>query len=126
METAQSPLAHLGDKQVLASLHYASEDQLRYNDSAHEETTQSYHYSKMIIDNKYAFIIRNHNRVMAAMARPSDAGKGDLIIRDKDVIIADCCAAKTLTGSLLNTTTATEKVTISETADGRDSMKASH
>ena len=80
----------------------------------------------MTIDDKYAFIIRDHNRVMAAMARPSDAGKGDLIIRDKDVIIADCGAAKTLTGSLLNTTATTEKVTIIESADGRDSMKASH
>ena len=67
---------------------------------------------------QYAFIIRDHNRAMAAMARPSDAGKGDLIIRDKDVIIADCGAAKTLTGSLLNTTAATDKATIIETADG--------
>ena len=52
VETAQSPLAHLGNKQALASLHCASEDQLRYNVSAHEETTQSYQDSKMIIDDK--------------------------------------------------------------------------
>ena len=41
VETTQSPLAHLGNKQALASLHNASEDhQLRYNYFTPEDTPQ--------------------------------------------------------------------------------------
>jgi hypothetical protein len=41
------------------------------------------------------------------------------------VIVTDCCTSSTLTGSLINTTNVGEQITIVETADGKDSMKAS-
>ncbi len=47
-------------------------------------------------------------------------------IKDKSVIATDCCASSTLTGLLINTTGIGERITIIETADGKESMRESH
>jgi hypothetical protein len=60
------------------------------------------------------------------MARPVSGEAGPLVIKDKSVIINDCGASATITGSLINTSETSERITIIETADGRDSMTASH
>ncbi len=80
----------------------------------------------MIIKDEFAFIIRDYDQARAAMARPTRAETGPLIIKDKSVIVTDCCASSTLTGSLINTTDVGERITIIETADGKESVRESH
>ena len=57
------------------------------------------------------------------MARPSDAGPVVTQLKDKSVIVMDCGASRTVTGSLLNTREVIKKTINIETADG---LKATH
>ena len=57
--------------------------------------------STMIIKEDFAYIIREHT-ARAAMARPSDTGQIVTQLKDKSVIVMDCGASRTVTGSLLN------------------------
>ena len=54
----------------------------------------------MTIKDDFAFIIRNHT-ARAAMSRPSDTVP--LVIKGKSVIVMDCGASSSVTGSLINT-----------------------
>ena len=60
------------------------------------------------------------------MARPSKTGPIITQLKDKSVIVMDCGASHTMTGSLLNTRDVIEKTTNIETADGKESLKASY
>ena len=60
------------------------------------------------------------------MARRSDAVPCQWVIKDKSAIVMDCGASSLVTGSLINTKDVIEKITNIETADGVDSMKATH
>jgi len=77
------------------------------------------------IKDYFAFIIQDHiTAERAAMARPADAEP--LVVKDNTTIVMDCGASSSLTGSLLNTKEISEKVTRIETADGAETMKATH
>ena len=79
----------------------------------------------MIIKEDFAFIIRDY-AARAAMARPSNTSPMVTQLKDKSVIVMDCGASRTVTGSLLNTREVTEKTTNIKTADGKQSLKATH
>ena len=79
----------------------------------------------MIIEEDFSYIIREHT-ARAAVARPSDAGPMVTQLKDKSVIVMDCGASRTVTGSLLNTRVVIEKTINMETADGKQSLKSSH
>ena len=58
------------------------------------------------------------------MARPS--GQLPQSITDKSVIVMDCGASQTITGSVLNCSDIREKITKIVTADGKESMTSTH
>jgi hypothetical protein len=120
-ETAQKPLARLGIKQAMASLYFAPQEEHECNDSIQEETIQWEQTAKVIIKDEFAFINRDYYLARAAKARTTSAEKGPVIIKDKSVIVTDCSASSTLTGSLINTTGVGERIIIIETADGKES-----
>ena len=64
----------------------------------------------MIIKEDFAFIIREY-AARAAMARPSEMGPTVTQLKDKSVVVMDCGASRTVTGSLLNTRDVAEKNT---------------
>ena len=117
VESAQLPLACVGFKQALTSLHFVPEETLRCNDSIHEVTNQCVQEPIVKIKDDFAFIIRDHTE-RAAMARPSDAAPW--VIKDKSAIFMDCGASSSVTGSLINTKDVIEKIIKIETADGVD------
>ena len=88
-----------------------------------EVTTQCTQESTVTIKDDFAFIIRDHTE-RAAMARQSDTAPWE--IKDKSAIVMDCGAFSSVIGSLINTKNVIEKITKTETADGVDSMKATH
>ena len=53
----------------------------------------------MIIKEDFYYIVREYT-ARAAMATPSDAGPVVTQIKDKSVIVMDCGASRTVTGSL--------------------------
>jgi hypothetical protein len=59
------------------------------------------------------------------MANPSDVAQSDYG-QDKSVIVMDCGASTTVTGSLLNCTDIVEKITTVETAKDGEGMTATH
>ena len=122
VESAKKPQASLGIKQALALLHFVPKDSLRCNDSIHEVTTQCGQDSTMRIKDDLAFIVLDY-AARAAMAQPSKTGPTVIQVKDNSVMVWDCCASSSVTGSLLNTRDVTEKITHIETADG---MKATH
>ena len=61
----------------------------------------------------------------AAMANPSDVAQTDYG-KDKSVIVMDCGASTTMTGSLLNCADIVEKITTVETAKDGEGMTATH
>ena len=61
----------------------------------------------------------------AAMANPSDVAQTDYG-KDKSVIVVDCGASTTMTGSLLNCADIVEKITTVETAKDGEGMTATH
>ena len=122
---SQLPVAVLGFKQALTSLNLAHTDLWRGRISIQENATLDDQDSTMIIKEDFAFIIREHT-ARAAMARPSDTGPMVTQLKDKSVIVMDCGASCTMTGSLLNTREVTEKTRNIETADGKESLKATH
>jgi hypothetical protein len=69
-QSAQLPLACVGCKQALTSLHLVPEETLRWNDSIHEVTTPCVQEPTVKIKDDFASIIRDHTE-RAAMARPS-------------------------------------------------------
>ena len=105
---SQLPLAMQGFKQDLTSLNLAPTDLWRGKISIHEDATLDDKDSTMIIKEDFAFIIREH-RARAEMARPSETGPMVTQLKDKSVIVMDCGASRTVTGSLLNTREVTEK-----------------
>ena len=60
------------------------------------------------------------------MARPSKTGPMVTQLKDKSVIVMDCGTSCTVTGSLLNTREVIKQTTNIETADGMESLKATH
>ena len=92
----------LGIKQALASLNLAPTDLWRGRISIQENATLDYQDSTMIIKEDFSYIIREYT-ACAAMARPSDASPMVTQLKDKSVIVMDCGASRTVTGSLLNT-----------------------
>ena len=55
----------------------------------------------VIVHERFAFIFKNHDKTeRAAMARPSKQSPQS--ITDKSVVVMDCGASQTITGSLLN------------------------
>ena len=75
----------------------------------------------MIIKEDFSYIIREYT-ARAAMARPSNAGPAVTQLKDKSVIVMDCVASRTVTGSLLNTREVIENTTNIETADGKQNL----
>ena len=112
VEIAQTPETCLGFKQALTSLHFVPREAQECKDSNCEENIQCDQPSKIIIDDEHAFIIREYNRERAAMARPVSGEAGPLVIKDKSVIINDCGASATITGSLINTSETSEKIAL--------------
>ena len=115
----------LGFKQALASLNLTPTDLWRGRISIQENTTSDDQDSTMIIKEDFSYIIREYT-ARAAMARPSDSGPMVTQLKDKYAIVMDCGASRTVTGSLLNTREVIEKTTNIETADGKQSLKATH
>ena len=99
---SQLPLAMLGFKQALTSLNLAPKDLWRGKITFHEDAPPDDQDSTMIIKEDFAFIIREH-AARAAMAQPSETGPMVTQLKDKSVIVMDCGASRTVTGSLLNT-----------------------
>ena len=92
----------LGFKQPLTSLNLAPTDLWRGRISIQENSTLDDQDSTMIIKEDFSYIVREYT-ARAAMARPSDAGPVVTQIKDKSVVVMDCGASRTVTGSLLNT-----------------------
>ena len=76
------------------------------------------------IHERFAHIYCNP-KARAAMANPSDVAQSDYG-QDKSVIVMDCGASTTVTGSLLNCTDIVEKITTVETAKDGEGMTATH
>ena len=105
-------------------LHFVPKDPRRCTDSTHEVTTQRNQDSTIRIKDDFAFIIRDYEALArAAMARPSETDPTVIQVKDKSVIVMDCDASSSVTGSLLNTRDVTVKITHIETADGNDSCR---
>ena len=113
----------LGFKQALTSLNLAPKDLWRGKITFHEDATLDDQDNDIKED--FAFITREY-AARAAMARPSETGPTVTQLKDKSVIVMDCGASRTMTGSLLNIRDVNEQKTNIETADGKESLKASH
>ena len=92
----------LGFNQALTSLNLAPTDLWSGRISIQENATLDDQDSTMIIKEDFSYIVREYT-ARAAMARTSDAGPVVTQIKDKSVVVMDCCASHTVTGSLLNT-----------------------
>ena len=114
-----------GFKQALTSLNLAPTDLWSGRISIQENATLDDQEPTMIIKEDFYYIVREYT-ARAAMARSSDAGPTVTQIKDKSVVVMDCGASRTVTGSLLNTREVIEKTINIETADGKQSMKSSH
>ena len=125
VKAIQTAPASLDFKQAMASLHFVPENTLGCNDSSQEVTIQCAQEQTVRIKDDFAFIIQDHiTAERAAMARPKEAEPW--VIKDNSTIVMDCGASSSLTGSLLNTNEISEKMTRIETADGAETMKATH
>jgi RNase P/RNase MRP subunit p30 len=92
----------LGFKQALTSLNLAPTDLWSGRISIQENATLDDQDSTMIIKEDFSYIVRVYT-ARADMARPSDSGPVVTQIKDKSVVVMDCGASRTVTGSLLNT-----------------------
>ena len=94
-----------------------------------------YHDDREMIGEEETTVIKLHERfapiccnptARAAVAKPKDAQSTTDYSNDKSVIVMDCGASTTLTGSLLNCADIVEKITTIETAKDGEGMIATH
>ena len=92
----------LGFKQALTSLNLTPTDLWSGWISIQENATLDDQDSTMIIKEDFSYIVREYARAAAAaMARSSDASPVVTQIKDKSVVVMDCCASRTMTGSFI-------------------------
>ena len=122
------PVTHseLDFKQAMASSNiapYHQDEGQPIPNSANTENVGDDTDDTVIIPERFAYILKNETE-RAAMARPS--GQSPQSITDKSILVMDCGASQTITGSLLNCSDVHEKTTKIVTADGKESMILTH
>ena len=124
-EDRQDHVIDLTVKQAMASSNYATySKQLQVKEWYNNDypATQD---DVVRIHERFAHIYFNAN-VRAAMARHEDSESNYDYSKDKSVIVMDCGASVTITGSLLNCEDVELKITKIETAKEAESIMASH
>ena len=128
----EARLSHTWDmtvKQAMASSNTAS-----YSTAGRlEQINDSYKEDQLTINKNGKTVIQIHERfahifcnptARAAMANPSDVQSN--YSTDKSVIVMDCGASTTITGSLVNCTDIAETETLIDTAKEGEGMTATH
>jgi hypothetical protein len=129
-EARPSPTQDQTVKQAMASLNtapYSPVDKLAQIQDLYQDdqvTIREDGTTVIKIHERFAHIYCNP-KARAAMANPSDVAQSDYG-QDKSVIVMDCGASTTVTGSLLNCTDIVEKITTVETAKDGEGMTATH
>lgn len=128
-EARQSHVWELTDKQAMASSNtasYSTADRLaQINDLYKDEQVTIREDGKTVIrmHERFAHIYCTPT-ARAAMANPSDVQSN--YSTDKSVIVMDCGASTTITGSLINCSDIVEKETMVDTAKEGEGMTATH
>jgi hypothetical protein len=130
LEARPSPLQDQTVKQAMAPLNTAPYSPVEKLAQIHD----LYQDDQVTIREDGTTVFKLHERfahiycnttARAAMANPSDVAQTDYG-KDKSVIVVDCGASTTMTGSLLNCSDIEERITTVETAKDGEGMTATH